>query len=389
MKKRVAILGATGSIGKSALDVVRRGAGDFEPVLLTGHTNAGGLRELNREFPGALLALSGQTEPAPSAGRGEKISFWGPEGLLQAIAAAGADITVNGISGAAGLAPSMAALDSSSDLALANKETVVMAGPLVFDRARQKNVKILPVDSEHSAIFHLIEAHGAHNVEEILLTASGGPFRTYSREAMKTVTAKEALAHPTWNMGPKITIDSASLANKGLEVIEAVRLFNMPPEKIKVLVHPQSVVHSMVRMKDGAVYAQLSRPDMRLPIHEALYWPETAASPFGELDFRGLTLEFEEPDMEKFPMLALAYEAARRGGMYPCVYNGANEAAVAAFLSGRAGFLDIPRIVDYVLIRNLESPAPGEPEDISSVLAADTLAREKAGEYLEHIGLVQ
>jgi 1-deoxy-D-xylulose-5-phosphate reductoisomerase len=201
---------------------------------------------------------------------------------------------------------------------------------------------------------------------------------------MKTVTVKEALAHPTWNMGPKITIDSASLANKGLEVIEAVRLFNMPPEKIKVLVHPQSVVHSMVRMKDGAVYAQLSRPDMRLPIHEALYWPETAPSPFGELNFRGLTLEFEEPG-GKFPMLGLAYEAARKGGLYPCVYNGANEAAAAAFLSGRIGFLDIPRIVEYVLTREWKSPGGGEPKDIPSVLAADREARERAEEYIRLI----
>jgi 1-deoxy-D-xylulose-5-phosphate reductoisomerase len=383
MKKRVAILGATGSIGKSALDVVRRGAGDFEPVLLTSHTNAAGLGELKREFPGALLALSGGGEPDLPAGHG--ISFFGAAGLLQAIAAAEADITVNGISGAAGLAPSMAALDSSSDLALANKETVVMAGPLVFDRARQKNVKILPVDSEHSAVFHLIEAHGAHNVEEILLTASGGPFRKLPPEAMKTVTAKEALAHPTWNMGPKITIDSASLANKGLEVIETVQLFNIPPEKITVLVHPQSVVHSMVRMKDRAVYAQLSRPDMRLPIHEALYWPEITTSPFGELDFRGLTLEFEEPDGEKFPMLGLAYQAARKGGIYPCVYNGANEAAAAAFLSGRIGFLDIPRIVDYVLTRDWESPEYQELRDIFPVLAADTRARNEAEEFIRRI----
>jgi 1-deoxy-D-xylulose-5-phosphate reductoisomerase len=381
MKKRVAVLGATGSIGKSALDVVRRGAGDFEPVLLTSHTRAAELQALKREFPGALLALSGPAEPVPPAGGAD---FLGAAGLLRAIAAAGADITVNGVSGAAGLEPSMAVLDSGSDLALANKETVVMAGPLVFARGREKNVRILPVDSEHSAIFHLIEAHGAHNVEEILLTASGGPFRRYSPAAMKTVTAKEALAHPTWNMGPKITIDSASLANKGLEVIEAVRLFNVPPEKIKVLIHPQSVVHSMVRMKDGALYAQLSRPDMRLPIHEALYWPETVPSPFGELDFRGLTLEFEEPDGEKFPMLGLAYEAARRGGLYPCVYNGANEAAAAAFLRGRIGFLDIPRIVDYVLTREWKSSA-GEPGDIPSVLAADKRARDEAEEQIEKI----
>jgi 1-deoxy-D-xylulose-5-phosphate reductoisomerase len=291
---------------------------------------------------------------------------------------------VNGISGAAGLEPSMAAIDSGSHLALANKETLVMAGPLVFSRAREKNVKILPVDSEHSAIFHLIEAHGAAGVEEILLTASGGPFRKLSWEEMGAVSAQEALAHPTWNMGPKITIDSASLANKGLEVIEAVRLFNVPPEKITVLVHPQSVVHSMVRMKDGAVYAQLSRPDMRLPIHAALYWPEQKAADLGRLDFRGLCLEFEEPDRERFPMLDLAYGAARRGGLYPCVYNGANEAAALAFLEGRIGFLDIPRIVEYVLNSGLQELEAGDG-DIQAVLAADKAARNLAGAYITSI----
>jgi 1-deoxy-D-xylulose-5-phosphate reductoisomerase len=390
MKKRAAILGATGSIGKSALEVIRRGAGDFEVVLLSAHSSAGALKELGKEFPKAILALSGAAEPGPAAAGG--FSFSGPEGLLRAIAEAGADITVNGISGAAGLRPSLAAIDAGSDLALANKETVVMAGPQVFARARGKKLRILPVDSEHSAIFHLIEAHGADRVAEILLTASGGPFRKMPLEAMRGVTAKEALAHPTWNMGPKITVDSASLANKGLEVIEAVRLFNMPPEHITVLVHPQSVVHSLVRMKDGAVYAQLSRPDMRLPIHEALYWPETRPAPFGALDFRGLSLDFEAPDMERFPMLGLAYEAIRRGGLYPCVYNGANEAAAAAFLEGRIGFLDIPRIVGYVLNRDFgasESVSGGEGDSgdgdsggIAAILAADKRARELAGEYI-------
>jgi 1-deoxy-D-xylulose-5-phosphate reductoisomerase len=373
MKKRVAVLGATGSIGKSALEVIRRGHDDFEVVLLSAHSSAEALKELGTEFPQAILALSGS----------------GPEGLVRAIAEAGADITVNGISGAAGLPPSLAAIDAGSDLALANKETVVMAGPEFFARARKKKVRILPVDSEHSAIFHLIEAHGADRVAEILLTASGGPFRKMPLAAMEGVTAKEALAHPTWNMGPKITVDSASLANKGLEVIEAVRLFNMPPEHITVLVHPQSVVHSMVRMKDGAVYAQLSRPDMRLPIHEALYWPETRPAPFGALDFRGLCLDFEAPDMERFPMLGLAYDAIRRGGLYPCVYNGANEAAVAAFLEGRIGFLDIPRIVGYVLNRDFGAPesAPGGENSggIAAILAADKTAREMAGAYMRSI----
>ncbi|MDR1239523.1 MAG: 1-deoxy-D-xylulose-5-phosphate reductoisomerase [Treponema sp.] len=388
MKKRIAILGATGSIGKSALEVIRRGSGDFETVLLSAQTNITALKELGKEFPGALLALSG---PEPEAPEAEGLSFFGPQGLLRAIAGARVDITVNGISGAAGLRPSLAAIDSGSDLALANKETVVMAGPEVFALAREKKVKILPVDSEHSAIFHLIEAHGADRVEEILLTASGGPFRKMPLAAMKDVTAKEALAHPTWNMGPKITVDSASLANKGLEVIEAARLFNMPPEKISVLVHPQSVVHSLVRMKDGAVYAQLSRPDMRLPIHEALHWPETRPSPFGALDFRGLSLEFEAPDTERFPMLSLAYEAVRRGGFYPCVYNGANEEAAAAFLAGRIGFLDIPRIVEYVLNRGFRPPesAPDQGGDfankIEAVLAADKAARELAGAFIASI----
>jgi 1-deoxy-D-xylulose-5-phosphate reductoisomerase len=384
MKKRVALLGATGSIGTSALEVIRRDPETIEVVLLSSHTRAGALKKLGEEFPGALLALSGPGGPENGG-----FSFTGPGGLLRAIAEAGADITVNGVAGAAGLSPSLAAIEAGSDLALANKETVVMAGPEVFARARKKNVRILPVDSEHSAIFQLLEAHGADRAAEILLTASGGPFRTFSRRQLEAVDAKDALAHPTWNMGPKITIDSASLANKGLEVIEAVRLFNLPPEKITVPIHPQSVVHSLVRMQDGAVYAQLSRPDMRLPIHEALYWPQVRPSPFGALDFRGLSLDFEAPDTERFPMLALAYEAARRGGLYPCAYNGANEEAAAAFLEGRIGFLDIPRIVEYVLNRDFISfpPAPGGPAGdsggLEEIFTVDKRARDLAREYMD------
>ncbi|GHV37695.1 1-deoxy-D-xylulose 5-phosphate reductoisomerase [Spirochaetia bacterium] len=362
MKRRIAILGATGSIGRSTLDVIREniraGRDDFEVVLLSSYTDQEGLLRLGEEFPGAVPVL---------AQKG---------GLIKAIAEAGPDITVNGIAGAAGLEPSVAAIRAGSDLALANKETIVMAGPLVFNLAAEKKVKIIPVDSEHSAIFNLLNAHGRDNAEEILLTASGGPFRKYTLKELESVTAKDALAHPTWKMGPKITIDSASMANKGLEVIEAARLFEMAPEKIKVLVHPQSVVHSMIRMKDGAVYAQLSRPDMRLPIHEALFWPEPRPSPFGALDFENLSLDFERPDEEKFPMLPLAYRAARLGGLYPCVYNGANEAAVEAFFAGRADFLDIPRIVEYVLSKQWNT---GEP-DMKSILEADRIARELASE---------
>jgi len=300
--------------------------------------------------------------------------------LLAAIADCGADITVNGISGAAGLEPSMAAIEAGSDLALANKETLVMAGPLVIKRANEKNAAIIPVDSEHSAIFHLLEAHckdNMDNMEEIILTASGGPFRNYSLAEMEKASPKAALTHPTWNMGAKISIDSASMANKGLEVIEASRLFRLAPERIKVVIHPQSIVHSMIRLKDGELYAQLSRPDMRLPILKALYWPLLPPSEasgnwgFDRLDFDTLSLEFHRPDPVKFPMLPLAYEAIRKGGLYPCAYNGANEASVAAFLEGRIGFLDISRITRYVL----DSDWSAEGADTASVMEADRRAR--------------
>ncbi|MDR0641899.1 MAG: 1-deoxy-D-xylulose-5-phosphate reductoisomerase [Treponema sp.] len=352
-KRRLAILGATGSIGGSALDVVRSQPGDFEVVLLSANSRIAELEKLGAGFPGARLALAGD--------------------LPSAIAAAGAEITVNGIAGAAGLAPSLAALKARSALALANKETVVMAYPLVKALAEEQGLPVIPVDSEHAAIFRLLESRDREAVEEIILTASGGPFRRYSGERLRAVKAADALAHPTWNMGPKITVDSATMANKALEVIEAVRLFDMKPEQVKVVIHPQSVVHSLIRMRDGALYAQLSRPDMRLPIQEALYWPETAPSPFGTLDLPGLRLDFEEPDGQRFPMLPLGYEAARRGGLYPCAYNGANEEAVKAFFQGRAGFLDIPDIVRYVLDHDW-----GGVMNLESVAEADRRSREIA-----------
>jgi len=371
MKKRVAVLGATGSIGKSALEVIAREQNNFDIVLLSAHSQSDKLAELGRLYPGAVTVHSGAEN--------------GRKSLLAAIANCGANITLNGISGAAGLEPSMAAIEAGSNLALANKETLVMAGALVLRRARERNVRIIPVDSEHSALFHLIEAHGgAHGgdaLDEIILTASGGPFRNYSLEEMKKVSPQAALAHPTWNMGAKITIDSASMANKGLEVIEAARLFSLPPEKIKVMVHPQSVVHSMIRMKNGEVYAQLSRPDMRLPIHNALYWPDTMPAGFGRLDFDSLTLEFYPPDTEKFPLLSLAYEAVKMGGLYPCAYNAANEAAVAAFLDGRLGFLDISRITRYVLDRDWNR----QFDDIASVMEADSQARTLAEKEIKEV----
>ena len=363
--KKTAVLGATGSIGKSALDVISRNKNDFMPVLLSAHNNRDGLEQAGRAWPEAQKVLS--SDPR------------GKEKLLAAIADCGADIIINGISGSAGLEPSMSAIESGSDLALANKETLVMAGPLVLKRANEKKNNIIPVDSEHSAVFHLLGAYCKDSVaglDEIILTASGGPFRNYSIGEMEKASPKAALTHPTWNMGAKISVDSASMANKGLEVIEASLLFNLPPEKIKVVIHPQSIVHSMIKLKNGEFYAQLSRPDMRLPILKALYWPKMPLSEasddwgFGQLDFNALCLEFHQPDPRKFPMLPLAYEAIKKGGLYPCAYNGANETAVAAFLAGRIGFLDIGRITRYVLDRDWSA----KPTDIASVMEADRQA---------------
>jgi len=362
--RRIAVLGATGSIGKSAIDIISHNP-DFDVVLLTGHSNRKKLDELSKQFPNAECLLTQED---------------GKEKLLRAIKNAGADITLNGISGASGLEPSVAALESGSNLALANKETVVMAGKLALRLAREKNVKIIPVDSEHSAVFHLLQnrEQGTEDkeqtVSEIILTASGGPFRNFSLEQMKNITVEDALSHPTWKMGRKITVDSASMANKGLEIIEACILFDMPPEKIKVTIHPQSIVHSMVRLSNGAVYAQLSKPDMRHPIHDALYWPRTAPSALEPLSFDSLTLEFCKPDENKFPMLSLAREAAKQGALYPCAYNAANETAVAAFLDRVIGFLDIPKVTEHVL----EEDWSGDCYSLEEILNADAKARLRA-----------
>ena len=374
--KRIAVLGATGSIGKSSLDIISRDKNNFEIVLLSAHSNRGELEQLSRQFPNATCVLTGE------AG--------GKEKLLCAIAKTNADITINGITGSAGLEPSLAAIESGSDLALANKETIVMAGELVLRRAKEKNVNIIPVDSEHSAIFHLLNffsqqppAGAQRNdnlINEIILTASGGPFRKLTRQEMEKVTVEDALSHPTWKMGPKITIDSASMANKGLEIIEACVLFNMNHEKIKVVIHPQSIVHSMVRLCNGVIYAQASRPDMRHPIHDALYWPQTTPCVLESLSFDSLTLEFEKPDTEKFPMLNLARKAALYGAFYPCAYNAANEEAAAAFLNRRINFTDIPKITEHVL----EADWSGGHFELDAVLKADADARLRSSSFIKN-----
>lgn len=372
MKKRIAILGATGSIGCNTIDVVRANMDDFDVVALTAHRDIDGLVSLGASFPGALLAATGLEKAH------EGIDFFGAQAAVKAIQESRADVVVNGIAGAAGLLPSVAALEGGADLALANKETIVMAGPLVLALAKQRSAHLLPVDSEHSAVFHLINAHGAENVEEIILTASGGPFRGWSRERLASVRLEDALAHPTWKMGGKITIDSASLANKGLEVIEAVRLFDIPSDRVSVLVHPQSRVHSLVRLKDGSLYAQVSNPDMRVPIHNALFWPECRPCTFGRLDLADAALTFAHPDLVAFPMLSLAYEAARLGGLYPTAYNAADEVAVAAFTDGRIAFLDIAGVTRTVLDEDWN----GGDNSIESILEGDRLARERAARII-------
>jgi 1-deoxy-D-xylulose-5-phosphate reductoisomerase len=367
MKKRIAVLGATGSIGKSSLDVISRNKDFFEVTLISAHSKKNELEALKDQYPRAVCVLSGVEG--------------GKKNLLAAISRVQLDITINGICGSSGLEPSLAALEAGSNLALANKETVVMAGQLVFRMAKEKNVKIIPVDSEHSAIFHLIEAHAGQNrneenaqIAEIVLTASGGPFRKFSLKEMESVTAQDALAHPTWKMGPKITIDSASMANKGLEIIEACSFFNLPEERIKVTIHPQSVVHSMIRLCNGVYYAQLSKPDMRHPIHDALFWPKVFPLALDVLDFDSLTLEFEKPDPFKFPMLKFAREAANRSRLYPCAYNAANEEAVMAFLKNEISFLDISSVTGAVL----EKDWTVNYSDKETVLKADADARLEA-----------
>ncbi|MCL2758672.1 MAG: 1-deoxy-D-xylulose-5-phosphate reductoisomerase [Treponema sp.] len=378
-KKRIAVLGATGSIGKSSLDIISRDKDNFEIVLLSSHQSRQKLDNLKDQFPSAVSCLTSEEN--------------GTEKLLSAISDIKPDITINGISGAAGLKPSLAAIEAGSHLALANKETIVMAGQLVMGLAKEKKVNIIPVDSEHSAIFHLLkffteethtdarrhEENKESLISEVILTASGGPFRNYTLQQMEKVTVQDALAHPTWNMGPKITIDSASMANKGLEIIEACVFFNLAPDKIKVVIHPQSIVHSMIRLCNGVIYAQLSKPDMRHPIHDAIYWPVTTPSTLEPVSFDSLTLEFIKPDIVKFPMLNLAWEAAKKGALYPNVYNAANEIAVAAFLEQKIRFLDIPKITEHVLQKDWSA----NNLELESILDTDKNARLIAKKYIE------
>lgn len=372
-KKRIIVLGASGSIGRQALEAIRAFPERFEVVGLQTHRDSKALAALAAEFPGARLALSGGSEAELSAFPGQK-PLLGREGLAELIRGTEAEMAVNGISGSSGLEPSLLALGSGKDLALANKESVVMGWALLEAAAAAAGRSIIPVDSEHAALFQLIGRVGRAEVEELTITASGGAFRDRPLSELATASPAEAAAHPNWKMGRKISIDSASLANKGLEVIEASRLFGFPPEKVKVLIHPESLVHALVRARDGSLYANVSAPDMRLPILNALAYPEALPSDFGRLDLAGRSLDFRAPDPGRYPLLGLAYAALAAGYGATVAYNAADEVAVAAFEAGAIGFLDIPKVVE----KTLGAALPRSLPSLGEVFEADSLARERA-----------
>jgi len=341
---RLVVLGATGSIGRQTLDVVRSCLKDFTVTALTGFSDIRGLSRLANEFR-PLVVCVGDSAAALELKKMLNYSceiLTGAEGLI-ACAVAG-DIVVNALVGRVGLGPTLAAINAGCDVALANKETLVTAGGLVMALAREKNVRITPIDSEHSAIWQCLQGNDTHSVEKIILTASGGAFRTRSIEEIAVSTAEDALRHPNWNMGVKITIDCATLMNKGLELIETMWLFDQPMEKIEVLIHPQSIIHSMVQFKDGAIMAQMGLPDMRLPILYALSAPRRIENNFPRLDFK-TCLTFEDIDLKKFPCFSLACEAAKTGGTLPAVMNYINEWAVNEFLQGKINFYGISDII--------------------------------------------
>ena len=367
MKRRIAILGSTGSIGTQTLDVIRQHRDLFEVVLLSARRSADLLIRQAVEFDAAHVVICDESRYAEVAEalQGRGTSVWaGIESLCDLVGMESVDIVVGAMVGFSGLRPTLAALRAGKVVALANKETLVAAGVVVTRIARENGGTLLPVDSEHSAIFQCLLAAGGNPVEKIHLTASGGPFRTWEKKKIAGATAAEALRHPNWDMGAKVTIDSATMMNKGFEVIEARWLFDLDPDRIRVVVHPESVIHSMVEFEDGAVIAQLGCPDMRQPIGFALGFPQRLTVGNRKLDFAELgRLSFEAPDTGRFPCLQLAYDAIRRGGNAPCALNAANEVAVAAYLKGLISFYDIAKICEKALA-GLNFAADPSLEDI-------------------------
>lgn len=370
MKKRIALLGATGSIGTQTLDVASQHE-EIEVVSMSCRADIDAFEPLVRKFRPQMVSVFDETAAKSLKGRLEDTSIRvvsGMGGMLESVTLPEADVVVSGISGMIGIEPTLAAIDAGKDIALANKETLVTAGDLVMERVRNAGVKMIPVDSEHSAIYQCLHGRRPEEVEKLLLTASGGPFRTWTKEAMRDVTPEMALKHPNWAMGPKITIDSASMMNKGLEIIEAAKLFDVPSEKIEVVVHPQSIVHSMVQFIDGGVMAQLGTSSMTLPIQYAVFDGVRKDLNVRRVDFFELgRLTFERPNPEVFEALALARRALETGGTLPAVLNAANEIAVARFLKKEIGFLDIIETVASVMDRHTVKQKPSLEEIFETI----------------------
>lgn len=382
--KRIAIWGSTGSIGTQTLEVVDQHPELFLVKALVAHRNVDLLERQIRLYQPEVAVLVDESAAQELRSRydGKTEILAGEAGLLQAAAWPEIDVAVNALVGFAGLQPTLRAIEAGADIALANKETLVAAGEIVMKRAAEKGVAILTVDSEHSAILQCLQGEKAETVGKIILTASGGPFRGKSRSELEKVTVEACLKHPNWSMGQKITVDSASLANKGLEVMEAHWLFGVTYEKIEVVVHPQSIIHSMVEFVDGAVIAQLGQPDMRLPIQYALYYPQRLKADYPRLDFKALRdLTFCEPDTETFRALPLAYQAGKTGGTMPCVYNAANEVAVHAFLRRETSFLAIPEVIERVM----SSHTVENCRELETILRTDDWARAAAKEQLKKL----
>ncbi len=381
-RKNLAILGSTGSIGTQTLDVVRAYPDRYSVYAICAHRSVDKLVEQAKEFRPEVVCIADESKYEELSRQLSAISFqgkvWaGSDAIAEVVTMPSIDVVVASMVGYAGLRPTIEAIKAGKAIALANKETLVVAGEIICELAAKHHTPILPVDSEHSAIFQSLVGEDQSEIEKILLTASGGPFRTFSLEQMKTVTAADALKHPNWDMGAKITIDSASMMNKGFEVIEAKWLFGVPVEKIQVLVHPQSIVHSAVQFTDGAIKAQLGAPDMRLPIQYALSFPERLASDFPRADLFALgSLTFEQPDLERFPNLGLAYEAMRRGGNIPCVLNAANEVVNLAFREGRCAFLQMSDIIAETMIKAPFIHKPTYEDYVQTDLEARRIAQE-------------
>ncbi len=372
--KKISILGATGSIGQSTLDLVSKNRDRFQCVALTAHDNVAALAQAAKDFGASMAVIGNEAHygdlKAALAGTHIEIAA-GATGLIEA-ADADASLVMSAIVGAAGLKPTLKAIERGATIALANKETLVSAGPVVQRALAKSGAKLLPVDSEHNAIYQVFDAAQPHTVTKVILTASGGPFRDHSRAQMAGMTPAQAVKHPKWSMGAKISVDSATLMNKGLELIEAFQLFPVTVDQLDVIIHPQSVVHSLVEYIDGSMLAQLGSPDMRTPIAYALAWPERMVSPSPRLNLAEIAkLEFFAPDMDRFPALALAWDALRAGGRSPTILNAANEVAVAAFLNHEIGFLDIAAVVADVCA----SLGTGDLGSLEDVLAIDAEAR--------------